>query len=69
MNWLDRLAVPYQIVLTKMDKVSASEAKSVTEAVENTLKKHAAAVPVPVLTSAETKKGLDELRGIIASLR
>ncbi len=69
MDWLDRLAVPYQIVLTKMDKVSKKDAEALLESVEATLKTHAAAVPHPVLTSAEGKKGIDELRGIVASLR
>jgi GTP-binding protein len=69
MEWLDRLAVPYQIVLTKMDKVSKTEEKTIVEAVTEKLKEHAAAVPVPVLTSAEDKKGIEILRGIIASLR
>jgi GTP-binding protein len=69
MNWLDRLAVPYQIILTKMDKVSEKDTVTMVETVAAALKKHAAAIPQPIVTSSEKKKGIEELRGIIASLR
>lgn len=69
MDWLNRLAVPYQIILTKIDKTTAPELAKVQEEVTMTLRKHAAALPDIVLTSAETNKGIDLLRGIIASLR
>lgn len=69
MDWLNRLAVPYQIILTKIDKTKPSELEKVQQEVTQTLTKHAAAMPEIVLTSAETNKGIDQLRGIIASLR
>jgi len=69
MDWLNRLAVPYQIILTKVDKANASELKAVQDEVTQTLKKHAAALPDVILTSAEKRQGIDELRGVIASLR
>ncbi len=69
MDWLNRLVVPYQIVLTKVDKADKDEVEKVKDEVATELKKNAAATPYVVLTSAEAKQGLEELRGIIASLR
>ena len=69
MDWLNRLAVPYQIILTKVDKASATELKAVQDAVTQTLQKHAAALPDVLLTSSEKKQGIEQLRGVIASLR
>lgn len=69
MDWLNRLAVPYQIVLTKVDKANPTELKEVQQQITGVLTGHAAALPDVVLTSAEQKIGIDELRGIVASLR
>lgn len=69
MDWLNRLVVPYQIILTKVDKAKKDELEIITQDVLNELKKNAAATPYVVLTSADAKIGIDELRGIIASLR
>ncbi len=63
---LDGAAVPYQIVLTKADKVSAQELLKVRADIENFLPKHAAAHNVILETSSEKKTGLDELRAEIA---
>lgn len=69
MDWLNRLALPYQIILTKIDKTSAIDLKKVQEEVTIALNKHAAALPDVILTSAEKNQGIDVLRGVIASLR
>lgn len=69
MDWLNRGAVPYQIILTKIDKAKKTELDEVLKAVTAEIAKNAAATPEIILTSVETKAGLDELRGIIASLR
>lgn len=69
MDWLNRLAVPYQVILTKIDKVSETELKDVHEEVTQALQKQAAALPEVLMTSAEKNQGIDYLRGIIASLR
>ena len=69
MDWLNRSAIPYQIVLTKVDKAKKEELEQIKTEVAAELQKNAAAVPHVVLTSAEAKQGIDELRGIIASLR
>lgn len=69
MDWLNRLAVPYQIILTKVDKTSAAELDKVATDLKVILEKNPAAISEIILTSAEKKQGIDVLRGIIASLR
>ncbi|MDB5477746.1 MAG: GTP-binding protein [Alphaproteobacteria bacterium] len=69
MDWLNRLAVPYQIILTKIDKTTQAELAEVQAQVSKELEKNAAAMPEILLTSSETKQGIDILRGTIASLR
>lgn len=63
MAMLDAAAVPYQIVLTKADKIKKSDYAPLVEQTAAALKKHPAAFPHPILTSAETKMGMDLLRG------
>lgn len=69
MDWLNRLAVPYQIILTKIDKTTPAELEKVRQDVEQALQKQAAALPEVLLTSAEKRQGIEQLRGIVASLR
>ena len=69
MDWLNRLAVPYQIILTKIDKTKKLELDALKEEMTAELKKNAAAVPDLIPTSVETGAGIDILRGIVASLR
>jgi GTP-binding protein len=65
MKQMDSAAVSYRIVLTKADK--AGKLKETVEAIETDLKKHPAAYPSVLITSAEDKKGLDDLRAFIIS--
>jgi GTP-binding protein len=69
MDWLNRLAVPYQVILTKVDKAKPAELAEVQGAVSDELRKNAAASPEVILTSAEKNEGIDTLRAVIASLR
>jgi GTP-binding protein len=69
MDWLNRLAVPYQIILTKIDKCTPEELEQVQAEVSLQLQKNAGAMQDILLTSAEQKIGLDELRAVVASLR
>jgi GTP-binding protein len=62
MTMLDKAAVSYQLVLTKSDKIKASELAAVTEATEAEARKHVAAHPVILPTSAELGGGIRELR-------
>ena len=68
MDLLDRSAVTFQVVMTKMDKVSNAERDANIEQVKGALAKHAAAYPEIVVTSSEKGDGIDTLRAIIATL-
>lgn len=68
MDQLDRAAVSYQIVLTKVDKVRASERQALVDATNLALKKRAAALPIIAFTSSETGEGIAELRAGLAAL-
>jgi GTP-binding protein len=62
MKMLDAAAVSYRIVLTKADKIKASELAAVEVSVLDELRKHSAAFPLISATSAEKRGGIDELR-------
>jgi GTP-binding protein len=62
MKMLDEAAVGYRLVLTKADKVKASELAAVTAATEAVTRKRPAAHPEIIATSAETGLGMDQLR-------
>lgn len=68
MDLLDGAAVPYQIVLTKVDKVPKAEVEATTQAVAAKLKKRGAAHPVVLQTSSEKGWGIPELRAEIVAL-
>ena len=68
MTLLDRAAVPYQIVLTKADKIGAAQAQKVKVATEAALLKHPAARTHAMLTSSEKGTGIAELRELILTL-
>jgi GTP-binding protein len=68
LDQLDGSAVGYQIVLTKTDKLKASEIGPVVDAARVALKKRPAAHPRVIATSAETNTGLPELRAEICAL-
>jgi GTP-binding protein len=65
MKMLDQAAVGYRIVLTKADKIKASELDAVVAVTEAEARKHAAAYPVVHITSSEKGLGIAELRTAI----
>ena len=67
MKLLDESAVTYQVVLTKIDKISEKALSSVSTAIAEELKKHAAAMPETLATSSEKKIGLDILKAEVCS--
>ena len=67
MKLLDESAVTYQIVLTKIDKISEKALSAVSIAITEELKKHAAAMPETLATSSEKKIGLDILKAEVCS--
>lgn len=68
MEMLDTAAVPYQVVLTKADKISALAREAVAAATEAALAAHPAAFPTVLPTSAEKGSGIPELRATLAAL-
>lgn len=65
MKMLDEAAVGYRIVLTKADKIKASELNATAEKVAAEARKHPAAYPKLHITSAEKGMGIDELRAAV----
>ncbi|WP_445192513.1 ribosome biogenesis GTP-binding protein YihA/YsxC [Sphingomonas sp. Tas61C01] len=65
LEMLDRAAVSYRIVLTKADKIKASELAAVTEATEAEARKRPAAHPDILATSSEGGMGIPELRAAV----
>ncbi|WP_417725726.1 ribosome biogenesis GTP-binding protein YihA/YsxC [Salipiger sp.] len=68
MTLLDRSAVTFQAVLTKVDKIKVTERDKVLAQVREKLARHPAAYPELVLTSSEKGEGIATLRAIIATL-
>ncbi|MDY7097074.1 MAG: ribosome biogenesis GTP-binding protein YihA/YsxC [Pseudomonadota bacterium] len=67
MKMLDEAAVGYRIVLTKTDKIKASELERVANKVADEAKKHVAAHPELHLTSAEKGGGIEALRAAVVA--
>jgi len=65
MRMLDEAAVGYRLVLTKADKVKASELAETQAQVAAEARKHPAAYPVLHVTSAEKGMGIAELRAAV----
>ncbi|MFT3732992.1 MAG: ribosome biogenesis GTP-binding protein YihA/YsxC [Hyphomicrobium sp.] len=68
MALLDGAAVSYQVVLTKVDKISKTDLEKVSENTRKVLAKHPAAFPQILLTSSEKALGFEDLRATIAQL-
>ena len=65
LKMLDETAVGYRLVLTKADKIKASELAEVTEATAAEARKHPAAHPTLHVTSSEKGMGIAELRAAV----
>ena len=65
---MDRSAVTFQVVLTKVDKISQVEKLAVIEQVNGALTKHVAAYPEIIVTSSEKGEGIETLRAVIATM-
>ena len=68
MELLDRAAVTFQLVLTKVDAVKPEALARKLSEVTALARRHAAAYPEVVATSSETGQGIAELRAAIAVL-
>jgi GTP-binding protein len=65
MKMLDEAAVSYRLVLTKADKIKATELEAVQHATEAEARKHPAAHPEIIATSSEKGLGMDRLRAAV----
>ena len=65
MKMLDEAAVGYRVVLTKADKIKASDLAAVVAATEAAARKRTAAFPKVHVTSSELKMGIAELRAAV----
>lgn len=62
MNFMDEVAVPYQIILTKCDKSKKNDVDKIISDIKQLSLKHTAMHPDVILTSSESKVGIDFLR-------
>ena len=67
MELLDQAAVTYRLVLTKADKLKASDLAATLAQTQATAKKHSAAFPEVHVTSAEKKLGIAALRAAVVA--
>ena len=65
LEMLDTAAVSYRLVLTKADKIKASDLAAVQAATEAEARKHPAAHPEVIATSSEKGLGIAELRAAV----
>jgi len=65
MKMLDDAAVSYRLVLTKADKIKATELAAVQAATEAEARKRPAAHPEVIATSSEGGLGMDRLRAAV----
>lgn len=68
LDLLDRSAVSYQIVLTKLDEVKASEREGRLAAAHALIAERPASFPEVVLASSHSGEGIGDLRAAIARL-
>jgi len=68
MKTLDRAAVSYQIVLTKLDQLKRGEIEQRIAAIKAELTKHPAAYPEVIATSSRTGAGMPELRAAMVKV-
>jgi len=67
MSMLDKAAQPYQIVLTKADKIKDSALQKLIETTQTAIAKHVASHPVIMPTSSRKGLGITELRASLAA--
>ncbi|MBV2150949.1 ribosome biogenesis GTP-binding protein YihA/YsxC [Sphingobium sp. AS12] len=65
LDMLDGAAVSYRIILTKADKIKASELAAVTDQTAQAIRKRPAAHPEIIATSSEKGMGIPELRAAV----
>ncbi len=69
MNLMDEVAVIYQVVLTKIDKVKKDDVERIISAIKTSAKKHTAMHPEIIATSSREGYGIEDLRAELAMLK
>ena len=67
MQLMNRSALTFQVILTKIDKIKQPEQDKVLLQVRTKLVKHPAAFPELIITSSEKGEGIATLRAVIAN--
>ena len=67
MQLMNRSALTFQVILTKIDKIKQPEQDKVLLQVRTKLAKHPAAFPELIITSSEKGEGIATLRAVIAN--
>lgn len=62
MDMLDKAGVSYQLILTKQDKITPSFAGQILSQTQQIAKTHTACYPEVLITSAEKKEGISDVR-------
>ena len=68
MAMLDKAAQPYQVILTKVDKVKADYLEKLKSSITVEVSKNPASFPTIAITSSRKGKGISELRASLARL-
>ena len=68
MSLLDRSAVTFQVVMTKVDKLRGDALDASLAKTRTALARHPAAYPEIILSSSEKGDGVETLRAIIAGI-
>ena len=67
MQLMNRSALTFQVILTKIDKIKQPEQDNILLQVRTKLAKHPAAFPELIITSSEKGEGIATLRAVIAN--
>ena len=68
MQILDKVAVTFQIVMTKIDKPNKDQLQQSVDKTRKSLEKHPAAFPEIILTSSTKMDGIETIRTTIAKI-
>jgi len=68
MEWLSKNQRPFSILFTKCDKLSSNKVRATIQAYQAELSKRWTELPLALLTSAETKRGKEEILQIIEEI-
>ena len=68
MGLMDEAAVAYQIILTKCDKIKATDLEKLKAKTHTEIAKHIAAHPEILVTSSFKSQGIEELRAALTTL-